>query len=267
MKGKAIRSINAVVFALLCSASFAPAAPKQSRTRFDVFAKAITPFIAVGTPEGSNGNHAVDLTVALGNVSGLPPELNGRRARIAYQFPDKWFVQFPIDDFVATLGRRGDTVWVHPAGRVQPLLDRMQEKARETKSTGPAAGFQLNKDTAVLIPALFDVHDAGSVKVADKPYRVVDVRLIPALRRTKDTGWPARLWVRPTDFSLAQLLLRTSGWSATAVLEKSTFSPALPPETWEPTEEQRADLAEVPASSLTTLIDLAVGEATRTNKP
>ena len=267
MKGKAIRSIGALVCVLLCSASLSPAAPKQSRSRYDVFAKAVTPFIAIGTPEGSNGNHAVDLTVALGNVSGLPPELNGRRARIAYEFPDKWFVQFPVDDFIATIGRRGSTVWAYPASRVQPLLDRMQAKAGESKSARAPAGFQLNKDIAVLIPALFDVRDAGQVKVADKPYRVVDVRLIPALHPSKEAGWPARLWVRPADFSLAQLLLRTSGWSATAVLEKAAFSPSLPPETWEPTEEQRADLAEVPASSLTTLINLAVSEATRATAP
>ncbi|MBA2270620.1 MAG: hypothetical protein H0W20_08500 [Chthoniobacterales bacterium] len=258
MKGKAIRSIAGVVFVLASVAGAALAAPKQSKSRFDVFAKAVTPFIAVGTPEGSNGNHAVDLTVALGNITGLPPELNGRRAEIAYEFPSKWFVQFPLEDFVATIACRGDTVWAHPGSRMQPFIDQLEAKAREKqRSNNSGGGFQLSKAQAVLVPALFDVNDAGLVKVADKPYRVVDVRPIPALRLTKDTGWPARLWVRPNDFSLAQLLLRTSDWSATAVLEKANFVPSLPPETWEPTAEQRADLAEMPASSITSLLNLA----------
>ena len=257
MKGKAIRSIAGAVFALMVVAGVALAAPKQTKSRFDVFAKAVTPFIAIGTPEGSNGNHAVDLTVALGNITGLPPELNGRRAQIAYEFPSKWFVQFPLEDFVATIACRGDTIWAHPGSRMQPFLDQLHEKAREKERAKNSNGFQLSQAEAVLVPALFDVHDAGTVKVADKPYRVVDVRPIPALRLVKDEGWPARLWVRPNDFSLAQLLLRTSDWSATAVLEKMKFVPALPPETWEPTEEQRTDLAELPASSITSLLNLA----------
>ena len=245
------------VLTLVSVAGIALAAPKQSKSRFDVFARAITPFIAVGTPEGSNGNHAVDVTVALGNVTGLPAELNGRRAQIAYEFPSKWFVQFPLEDFVATIACHGDTVWAHPGSRMQPFLDQLQAKAREKEGAKNSGGFQLSKSEAVLVPALFDVHDAGLVKVAEKPYRVVDVRPIPALRLIKDKGWPARLWVRPNDFSLAQLLLRTSDWSATAVLEKTNFVRALPPETWTPTEDQRRDLAELPASSITSLLNVA----------
>ena len=257
MKGKAITSAVCAVLAIGFIVASAVAAPKQSKTRFDVFAKAITPFIAIGTPEGSNGNHAVDLTVALGNVSGLPPELNGRRAHFAYEFPSKWFVQFPVEDFVATAGSRGDTVWVHPGSRLQPFIDSIQARARERGGAEKGAGFKLTQTEAVLVPALFDVRDAGRVMVAEKPYRVVDVRPIPALRMTKDPGWPARLWVRPHDFSLAQLLLRTSDWSATAVLEKANFAKSLPPETWEPTAEQQADIAELPASSITSLLNLA----------
>ena len=257
MKGKAITSGAGAVLALALIVATAGAAPKQSKTRFDVFAKAITPFIAIGTPEGSNGNHAVDLTVAIGNVSGLPAELNGRRANLAYEYPSKWFVQFPFADFVATVGCRGDTVWVHPGSRMQPFIDQLQAKARENAGKDKGAGFKLTQTEAVLVPALFDVRDAGQVMVAEKPYRVVDVRPIPALRMTKDKGWPARLWVRPNDFSLAQLLLRTSDWSATAVLEKANFAPSLPPERWQPTAEQQDDIAELPASSITSLLNLA----------
>jgi hypothetical protein len=267
MKGKAIRSLAATVFVLACAAGAAVAAPKQSKSRFDVFAKAITPFIAIGTPEGSNGNHAVDLTVAIGNVTGLPPELNGRRAEIAYEFPSKWFVQFPLEDFVATIACRGDTVWAHPGSRMQPFIDQLQAKAREKGSAKKGGGFQLSQAEAVLVPALFDVNDAGVVKVGEKPFRVVDVRPIPALRLIKDEGWPARLWVRPNDFSLAQLLLRTSGWSATAVLEKVNFVPSLPAERWEPTDEQRADLAELPASSITSLLNMAAATVRKPGTP
>jgi hypothetical protein len=46
-------------------------------------------------------------------------------------------------------------------------------------------------------------------------------------------------------------------------LEKATFTPSLPAETWEPTAEQQADIAELPASSITSLLNLAASSVTK----
>jgi len=222
--------------------------------RFDALAKSIAPVLALLTPAGSNGNHAIDLQASLTEASGLPGQPIGAPVRISLQFPDKLLVQFPTPSGSATICRDGQTVWAFPATQFSPLVEKVGARV----STTPLPPFQIDEKKAILLPALFDVHDEGLVRVGDQNYRVLDVRLAPAIKEKRETGWPVRLWINPSDHRVAQVALRSKEWNATLTIQKLELSPTLPPSTWQPAPEQHDQVTAVPGEKIRALLQLAL---------
>ena len=249
MKAKVIRSLFLLTWTLL--AHSIDAQPEEaSQNRFDLLAKALSPFIALATPYGNDGNHALDLQVLILETSGLAPELKGGRLHISFEAPDKLLAQISAPSGVITIGRHGDKVWAFPGRQLQPLLDRLPAEAR-TKQTR-LSGFHFSQAEAVLLPALLTVRAAGSVNVGGATFRVLDVGLMPEL---KMTGWSARVWIQPENETIAQIAVHSPSWNATLLIEKANFSVSLPPETWEPTADQRAEMVEIPMRALMPLLE------------
>jgi hypothetical protein len=249
MKTKAMRSI-CVAMLFIGRLSFAQDAEGESR--FDVLAKSIAPIIALLTPAGSNGNHAIDLQATIANSTGLPAELNGTQVHVAFQFPDKLLVQFPTPRGQAIVCRDKQTVWAFPAAQFEPLV----EKVGIDISTKPLPPFQLEETKAVLLPALFDVHDAGSVKLKDQTYRVLDVGVIGQHKKKQNAARPVRLWI--ADHRVAQIELHSSDWSATLEIAKQEVTPALPESVWQPTPEQHDQVMAIPGDKIASLLQLAL---------
>ncbi len=249
MKTKVMRSICVV---MLFMARLSSAQHAEVESRFDVLAKSIAPIIALLTPAGSNGNHAMDLQATIGTSTGLPAELNGSQVHVAFEFPDKLLVQFPTPRGPAIICRDKQTVWAFPAAQFESLV----EKVGSDISTKPLPPFQLDETKAVLLPALFDVHDAGSVKLNGQTYRVLDVGIIGQHKKKHMTGWPVRLWI--ADHRVAQIELRSSDWSATLEIAKQEISPTLPELTWQPTPEQHDKVMAIPGDKIASLLQLAL---------
>jgi outer membrane lipoprotein-sorting protein len=250
MKAKVIRSICAMNL-LIAQVAFAQS-EAAAESRFDVLAKSIAPIIALLTPAGSNGNHAIDLQGIVGTTTGLPAELNGAQVHVAYEFPDKLLVQFPTPRGMAIVCRDKQTVWAFPAAQFEPLVDKVGIDI----STKPLPPFQLEETKAVLLPALFDVHDAGSVKLNEQTYRVLDVGVVG--QKKKRAGWPVRLWIRPEDHTVAQVQLRAKDWDATLEIGKLDLSPSLPSSIWQPTPEQHDQVMAIPGDKIAALLQLAL---------
>lgn len=226
-----------------------------SENRFDALAKSIAPIIALLTPAGHAGNHALDAEAIIAAVSGLPAEMSGARVHVAFEFPDKLLVQFPTAATTATICRDRQTVWAFPAAQFSPLV----EKVGVDISTTPLPPFQIDETKAVLLPALFDVHDAGFVQLNNQGYRVLDVRLVRQSKTKKRTaGWPVRLWIQPQDHRVAQIELRSSDWSATLAIEKLDLAPTLPAAIWQPTPEQHDQIMAVPGDKMGSLLELSL---------
>ena len=249
MKTKVMRSI---CVAMLFMARLSSAQDAEGESRFDVLAKSIAPIIALLTPAGSNGNHAIDLQATIATSTGLPAELNGAQVHVAFEFPDKLLVQFPTPRGPAIICRDKQTVWAFPAAQFEPLV----EKVGIDISTKPLPPFQLEETKAVLLPALLDVHDAGSVKLKDQTYRVLDVGVIGQHKKKHNAGWPVRLWI--ADHRVAQIELRSSDWSATLEIAKQEITPALPESTWQPTPEQHDQVMAIPGDKIASLLQLAL---------
>ena len=249
MKAKVIRSLFLLTWILLAH-SIGAQPEEASQNRFDLLAKALSPFIALATPNGNDGNHALDLQVLILETSGLAPELKGGRLHISFEAPDKLLAQIAAPGGVITIGRHGDNVWAFPGKQLQPLLDRLPAEA--TKKRTKLSGFHFTQAEAVLLPALLTVRAAGSVSVGGSTFRVLDVGLMPEL---KMTGWSARVWIRPENESIAQIAVHSPSWSATLLIEKTDFAVSFPPETWEPIADQRTDLVEIPMRALMPLLE------------
>ena len=228
--------------------------PQYSEDRYETIHQAIAPLVALLTRNGSAGNHSLNLEASVVDVAGLPEQMKGAHFRIAYEFPDKLLVQFPSLGSTATVCRNRQSVWASPTEMFVPLVERIDAPL----STHPLPPMEIEATKAVFLPALLNVHDGGSGRIADHDYRVLDVRPVALARSHQTTDWPGRLWINPEDHRLAQLEIRFSTWSVTLLIDKLELAPALPPETWNPTAEQRDRVAAVPGEKIFTLIDLAL---------
>jgi hypothetical protein len=250
MKTKVMRSVClAILFAT--RPAFAQT-NDAAENRFEVLTKSIAPILALLTPNGSNGNHAIDLQGTIGDTTGLPPELNGAPVHVAFQFPDKLLVQFPTPQGTAIICRDKQTVWAFPATQFGPLV----EKIGIDISTKPLPPFQLEETKAILLPALFDVNDAGTAELNGETFRVLDVRGITSKKSKRNNGWPVRVWIR--DHRVAQIEVRSSDWSATLAITKQEIIPTLPETTWQPTPEQHDQVTAIPGDKIASLLQLAL---------
>jgi hypothetical protein len=249
MKTKVIRSI---CLGLLFVSRFSFGQNAETEGRFDVLAQSIAPIIALLTPAGSNGNHAIDLQGTIVTTTGLPAQVNGAPVHVAFEFPDKLLVQFPTPHGPAIICRDKQTVWGFPAAQFKPLV----EKLGIDISTQPLPPLQLEETKAVLLPALFDVHDAGSVKRNDQTYRVLDVGVVGQRSKKHNAGWPVRLWI--ADHRVTQIELRSRDWSATLEIGHQALTPGLPDATWQPTPEQNDQVMAIPGDRIASLLQLAL---------
>ncbi len=109
----------------------------------------------------------------------------------------------------------------------------------------------------VFLPALFQVTDAGDEVVNGETCRVLDLALMPRIAlMLKVQGWSARVWVLP-DYKPAKIDLSKPGWHIAVLFRKLDFVPTLPPETWQPTPAESADVAHLTAEQLVQLAGLA----------
>lgn len=252
MKEKVITSLALAL--ILLGGSVRAQESGASEDRFDVLAKSISPILALLTPAGSAGNHALNVQASVSEISGLPPEAAGASVHVVFEFPDKLLIQFPTPAGLATICRDGQSVWAYPAALFSPLV----EKVGAEISTKPLPPFEIDAQKAVLLPALLDVHDAGSVKFGDQDYRVLDVRLITLGKKKQAAGWPVRLWIHASDHRVAQVALHSKDWKAMLTIQQLELAPALPPSTWQPTPEQHDQVIAVPGEKIAALLQLAL---------
>lgn len=230
---------------------------RDGENRYETVNQTLAPIIAVLTRNGSAGNHSLNLETSVIDTASPAPDATPMHLRIAYEFPDKLLVQFPAFGSSAVVCRNGQTVWAYPAAIFIPLVERIDPPL----STQPLPPMEIDAQKAVFLPALLDVRDAGTARLADRDCRVFDVRPIAVTKQQQQAKeWPGRLWIDPEHHRLVQLALRFSNWSVMLQIDKVELAPALAPETWNPTAEQHDQVAAIPGEKIFTLIQLALAQ-------
>ena len=219
--------------------------------RYDVLGKVLMPFANVFAKSTKNPNRAMLLTGRLELMTGLPPALVGARAELALQYPDKLRLRAPVLGEELTICRNGQEVWVYPGTKAAALLaaatnGKNLPKADPTALLPPFA-LPIPEKQLALLPVLFQIKDVGAESLDGEPCRVLDLFLMPELAkslREKDSA--ARVWVRGNG-TPARLSVARTGWQIAVRFERVEFSKTLPPETWQPTAEQAADVLQLDA--------------------
>lgn len=234
---------------VLLSILLANAPARSAENKYDVLAKALTPFVNVFAKQTKNPNRALRMTMRLESMTDMPEALAGARAELALEYPDKVRLRGPVLGEDLTIVRRGQALWVAPGAAADAAL----KAAVSTKKLPPEDHtFRLEPFTLpvpekqlVFLPTLFRVQDAGTEALDGELCRVLDLQLVPeAARSLKEPGWSARLWVR-SDGKPARLTVQRPAWHVAVRFERVEFSRTLPEATWEPNSEEAGDVMKV----------------------
>lgn len=248
------------VFLLL--SLLAPGATRAAENPYDLFGRALAPFVQLLASKNKAPHRALTLTARIEQMTGLPPALAGVRAELLLQPPDKLRLRAPILGEELTVCRRGENLWVHPGSKLGALLDAATAGKElpppDSDAELPPLRLPFSEKQLIFLPALFQVRDAGAASVDGVLCRVLDVQLMPELARSLGGDpWAARLWLRP-DATPARLGLSRQGFGLAIRLDEVRFTPALPKETWKPTQEQAGDVREISPAEFEQLLK-AVG--------
>ena len=224
---------------------------RAEENRYDLLSKVLLPFANIFAKDTKTSNRALQLTVRLERLTGLPPALVGSRAEMAVQYPDKFRLRAPVLGEELTICRRGQEVWVWPGAKVAELLAAAGAAGKLPK---PDPKMQLvpfelpvPEKQLGLLAMLFQVKDVGAESLDGDPCRVLDLFLMPELAKSlREKDWAARVWVRG-DGRPARLSVARAGWQMAVRFERLEFSQTLPPETWQPTAEQSGDVLRLDA--------------------
>ncbi len=248
---------------VLCAALLAPTGRlRAEENRYDVLGKLLMPFVNVFAKNTKNPHRALQLTARLELLSGLPPALLGSRVELEVEYPDKLRLRGPVLGEEVTLCRRGQEVWAYPGSRITALLE-VANAGKKLPKTDPKAklppfALPFPEKQLVLLPALFQVKDVGAESLDEDPCRVLDLHLMPELAKSlREKNWAARVWVR-ADGTPARLSVARTGWQIAVRFERVVFPKTLPPETWQPTAEQAADVLQLDPARYGQLLDALV---------
>ncbi len=232
------------------------------RGKYELWGALIAPFVHLLAEETRDPNRAMELRLRLESMTGLPPEMRGAKASVALEFPDKLRLNGPLFGEEITLGRHGDSLWVSPKGRLEPLMEAASAAGR---LSAPDRKYRLgdfclpfSDQQMVLLPALFQVKEYAAEEVDGVSCRVLEVELMEELGKALGGGWKALVWVG-ADQKPVKVQLERKEWQASFRVETLRFVPALPRGTWEPGAGMEGETLRLEPWQYRQLLDLVGG--------
>lgn len=232
----------------------APAASPEAPAPRETLRKAIEPYVDVFSREPDGKSRAVNFRLRLAESTNQPPSLQGSVLAFRCQPPDKAYFQFAAVGMIVTVGRQGQSVWVSPASKLRPLLEKATQKPPTKEEKLPLSNLRLKLPKALFWLAFrfAGLRDGGNETVDGVAYRKVEIDP-PDDKPAKDK-W-VRFWVRADTDQLARVEWRNPDYHGTLLVEEGALSPSLPDEAFQPTAAQRADAMEVPSTQFHQLMD------------
>ncbi len=230
--------------------------PTPTLTPREIVRQAAEPILDVFARSPDGPNHALSLHLRLAEATNQPPELQGSVLAFRCQPPDQVFFQFAAVGTIVTIGRQGQTVWVAPASRLRPLLDRAIQTPPTKAQQEPISPLRLKLPKALIWLAFrfVGVRDAGAATVDGVPYRKIDIDTPDDEKPDKNSG--VRFWVRTDQYQPTRLDWHNTDAHGTLVIEDAKLLPGLPAEAFRPEEAQRADMMVLPVPQFRQLMTL-----------
>lgn len=234
---------------------------------YDALGKTLAPFVNLFAASSKTPNAAMTVELVVEQAAKLPAGAAGEKIVIALQSPDKLFLQATVLGESVAICRNGQEIWAHPGAKIESLIhwQRLPKADPDFKLTP----FQLPlpEKQLLFLPALFQVRDAGNEPVDGEACRVLEVALMPELAHSlKLENWTARLWVR-AGYRPVQIELSRKESRAVIAVEKLEYSPALPPETWQPPAGQAPEVLRLTPPQFKQLLDAVMEHLTIVKQP
>lgn len=231
---------------------------------YDAFAKALAPIAAAvfGGTEGQPGVLVAECSVT--DASGKLAAAKGGKLRLALQAPDHLRADVAYNGLLLTACRAGREMWASPAGPMRALAKAAGIDVDNTtpdKTSPPLIPLALDPQMLVFLPVVFDVKDLGRETLADVPHRVLQIGLLPELRKAaKAEDFTARAWIGP-DYQPRRIIVAGEDYSLDIIVDKLTFAERLPDSAWQPAEG--TEVLKLPASAVSDLFEKMLGERVR----
>jgi hypothetical protein len=199
---------------------------------YDVLARVVRSFegLVFGSGEGPR---ALEMALAL----------NGRgvtaKARAAFEYPDKWFLDVDSEAGRFRIWRDGEQAWVEPSA----LAAWLPKAGGSGNSAKPQEVPLLNAAQLEFLPALLRVENPAVAEMeplGDASCRVVTFSALPEL--AKSFGWePHRvaLWLDGDD-TLRRIEIQQGDRPWVVDVKRWRWASSLPPGIWRPSAEADA---------------------------
>ncbi|MEO8352035.1 MAG: hypothetical protein ABI680_09905 [Chthoniobacteraceae bacterium] len=217
--------------------------------RYDELGRVLKPFVSLLTTGPRDADRALELTVRIEQMTGLPDEWKGARAEFAIEYPDKLRLHGPVLGETMTMVRDGKRIWIYPGAKARALLDAkagsgaLPPPDKEAKLTD--FRLPIPEEQLIFLPVLFEIKDLGIDPLDGIECRVLDFSLRPEIAKSVGAlGWVGRVWIKP-DSTPARLTLARSGWNGVLRFERAVFAPTLPESRWKPSAEEADDVLEL----------------------
>jgi hypothetical protein len=238
-----------IAFRLFLAFVFLPIATHAADDRYEIFARTITPFLAVFAKDRKSEDRAFSMKLRLEQGTDIPAEFVGAEAEIAVQAPDKARLRGPLLGERFTLVRDDEKLWIYPGAKARALLDAA---TAGKELPPPDKKFRLGEfklpfpeKQLIFLAALFSIKDHGSEMLEGAECRALDVQLMPQLAESlKADGWVARMWIRP-EMTPARITLARKGWNVVLRVDDVRFAKELPGSIWSPSVEEAGDVLEL----------------------
>lgn len=193
---------------------------------YDVLARVLQSFEGLVFGDGE-GPRALETALTL-NGGGVEA-----RARAAFEYPDKFFLDLDSGAGRFRVWRDGGQVWVEPAA-----ISAWLPKAGDSGASAmPREAASLSAAQLQFLPALLRVENPGVAEMdtlGDASCRVVTFSALPEL--AKSFGWPPHsvsLWLEGDD-TLKRVEIQEGGRAWVAEIKRWRWARSLPPEIWRP---------------------------------
>lgn len=184
----------------------AAAQPAETRTPVELLAGAVQKIAGIVEPADDAKPATFSARVEVVKAGGLPNEMAGRSARVAFQAPDRATISVGYKNEAYSIGRDGQELWAHVTGKKfgvigkpgQPKYLSSPEKLDATK-LGPVK-LPLPREQLALLPLLMNVEGRPGEKVGDAACHVLRVTPRPeAMQALKIPQATIHLWLRQSD--------------------------------------------------------------------
>ena len=184
------------------SRAFAEVAP--ARTPAEIFSAALGKIANIIDPAPGTETRTFSTTLEITKADGLPKEAAGQRATLAYQAPDRLALSAEVSGRRFSIGRDGQEIWIHAAGKNFGVLGKAGvprfATAPEKLDTTTLEKFSLPKEQLALLPFLVNVEAQPDETIDRVLCRVVSITpKSGAVSLLKIPDGTIRLWVRDSD--------------------------------------------------------------------